>query len=862
MNIFAVASLVSCLINLFFGGFIYSLNPKSRLNKIYMWYCLMMAYWGFTEFMYRQAESPDIARLWMKISCLWPFSMVALVSFALVFTEKVKVLRNKLALFLIYGPALAFSLIDFMTNLIATNPLKEYWGYTPAIPRNNWIFDMSLVWAMGMAFWALFLCAVFFLKTADRKKKRQAKYVTLGLAVTILIGAVSEALIPLVMNIRIVELTAGSTFIASAFIGYAIWKYDLFSVTPMAAAENIISIMPDSLLLLGPEGNIIETNPSLRVLLGYETDELHGVPAAMLFAEKNEFARIMDKAREHSPIIGYETKYIPKSGKPVDVSANVSSIRGINNEVIGYIITARDITERNQTETRLKESEIRFRTLFESAAEGILVGDVQTKKLKYANPALCKMLGYSEVELMQMSMYDIHPKDGLRDRIAEFEAQARGEKQLIENIPCLRKDGQIIYVSTNTAMAVIDGVKCNIGFFTDMTHHKNLEDQLRQTQKIESIGQLAGGIAHDFNNILTVIQGYASLLQETKHTCGNAAEVSGYVSQIYKASERAASLTRQILAFSRKQPLQTKVININQVVDNLSKMIPRLIGENIELDLDLALDLKAIKADPAQIEQVIMNLVVNARDAMPNGGILAISTENAEIDNEYCKTMPESRPGRFIKLFVSDTGIGMSPEIVKQIFEPFFTTKKGGQGTGLGLSVAYGIIKQHNGWVNVYSNPGQGAIFKIYLPVTSEAAKLTTKALPVYREQTRDVRILIVEDEPAIRDYAEMALKKFGYTVFKAGNADEALAIFENEQGRFDLVFSDVVLPGKNGIVMVQELISKKPDLKVLMTSGYTDDKSQWPVIADKNWPFIQKPYTASHFIGMITKIIEGVYEA
>jgi len=403
-----------------------------------------------------------------------------------------------------------------------------------------------------------------------------------------------------------------------------------------------------------------------------------------------------------------------------------------------------------------------------------------------------------------------------------------------------------------TSVAIESGDQFVI--YEDITERKRLEAQLFQAQKMEAIGILAGGVAHDFNNILTAIQGYADLammkVDETDPLYRD-------LKQIDISATRAASLTRQLLLFSRRQPMQFTSFNLNTTVDNLLKMLHRLIGEDITINTDLDSELWTVQADAGNIEQAIMNLTVNARDAMPEGGIINIKTESVNVDKQYCKTYTYARPAKFVCLTVEDTGIGMDKETIQHIFEPFFSTKGPGKGTGLGLSVVYGIVKQHEGWVNVYSEPGQGSTLRFYLPAISIKPKKESKEkISLDEFQGSGERILLVEDEEGVREFAIKALGENGYIIYEAANAEEALNIFEKEAGNFDLIFSDVVLPGKSGLQLVDQLLPLKGKLKVLLSSGYTDHKSQWPVIQERGFRFLQKPYALTDLLRAIKEAI------
>lgn len=379
---------------------------------------------------------------------------------------------------------------------------------------------------------------------------------------------------------------------------------------------------------------------------------------------------------------------------------------------------------------------------------------------------------------------------------------------------------------------------------------EKLQAQLLQAQKMEAIGTLAGGVAHDFNNLLTTIQGYTEIAMldadQTEPLHKN-------LEQIHYAAERAAGLTRQLLLFSRKQPMELVAIQVNRTIEGLLKMLKRLIGEDIAIKTELEPDLWAVRADIGNIEQVFMNLAVNARDAMPEGGTLTIKTHKVTLDDEYCKMIPDARPGKFVCLSVADTGTGMDKAVLQRIFEPFFSTKEFGKGTGLGLAVVYGIVKQHEGWINVYSEPGQGSIFKVYLPACSvHLEDEPEEKVLLQKLQGNGERILLVEDEEAVREFTSKVLRDNGYTVFEAADVKEALEIFEKENREFHLVFSDMVLPDKSGLQLVDQLLSVRPELLVLLSSGYSDDKSQWPIIREKGFRFLQKPYSIPELLKVV----------
>ena len=374
---------------------------------------------------------------------------------------------------------------------------------------------------------------------------------------------------------------------------------------------------------------------------------------------------------------------------------------------------------------------------------------------------------------------------------------------------------------------------------------------------MEAVGRLAGGIAHDFNNMLTAIIGYSDfILLQLEEEC----PMRKHIKEIMNAGKRAAVLAHDLLAFSRNQPLQKTVLNLNEIIADTENMMRRLINEDIELITISDTGLEMVNVDSGQIEQVLMNLIVNARDAMPRGGKITIKTENVIIDEDYCKIYTYARPGKYIRVSVEDNGTGMTEETLNHIFEPFFTTKERNKGTGLGLSAVYGIVKQHDGWINADSEPGYGTTFNIYFPAFSIRGDST----PAGEEeeaflkdfQGDNSRILLVEDEEEVRGFLEYVLSSNGYNVFITSNAAEALEIFKREDGDFQLIFSDVLLPDMNGVELADELLLYKPDLKVMLASGYMDDKAQLPFIREKGFCFLQKPFTAIDLLRTVKDVI------
>jgi two-component system, cell cycle sensor histidine kinase and response regulator CckA len=506
-----------------------------------------------------------------------------------------------------------------------------------------------------------------------------------------------------------------------------------------------------------------------------------------------------------------------------------------------------EISEREQAEEVLKESEARYRSLF----DGVPVGLYRTTpdgQVVDANLSLIEMLGYSDRESFIRANADqsyIKPEDRMnwQNLLEQEEILQNFEKQL------RRRDGTPIWVEENARVYRNQAgqVLYYEGSLEEITEKKraaeemlSLQGQLRQSQKMEAIGRLAGGIAHDFNNLLTVISGYSqlslSLLQEGNSLRDN-------ILEIQRATERAAALTRQLLAFSRRQILDMKLIDLNLIIQDIDKMLRRVIGEDIELVTLLAGGLWKVKSDPSQIEQVILNLAVNSRDAMPKGGRLSLESSNTELDQEYARSHMGVKPGPYVKLLVRDTGVGMPLEVQERVFEPFFTTKEKGKGTGLGLSTVYGIIKQSGGNIWVQSELGQGTTFEIYLPRADEH-EITSKPGAGSPLQLRGSEtILLVEDEEAVRTLARKTLQSYGYHLLEAANGEEGFRVAAKHGKKIHLLLTDVIMPGISGREMAERLSPYHPEMKVLYITGYTDTSVVQHGILEPGTALLLKPF-------------------
>jgi PAS domain S-box-containing protein len=519
----------------------------------------------------------------------------------------------------------------------------------------------------------------------------------------------------------------------------------------------------------------------------------------------------------------------------------------------------REVFERRRAEQALKESEEHYRVLFESSSLPMWVYDVDSLRFLAVNPAAVRSYGYSEEEFLAMTIVELRPVDDQAELLARVGAIRNGEdsnpgtggSRLWRH---LKRDGSVIEVEVASSRLSFRDRPARLVIARDVTEKKALEAQLAQAQKMETVGRLAGGVAHDFNNILGVITGYCELLQRRLPGGGDREKVS----EIARAADRAASLTRQLLAFSRRQVLAPRQLDLDASVSDMERMLKRLIGEDIELIVRRGHTRGAVMADPTQLEQVLMNLVVNARDAMPRGGRVVIETADVDLDATSAKQLGDLAPGPYVTLSVRDDGTGMDADTLRQLFEPFFTTKEQGRGTGLGLSTVYGIVKQSGGHVAVESELGRGSTFTVYLPRVERDAAGVDAAPTVYRSTSGRGTVLLAEDEPALRGLIAEMLDASGFSVLVSSDSREALHLAEHHGGEIDLLLSDVVMPGLSGPDLAGRVRELRPRTRVVFISGYSDEALSHHGVLDPGVVLIEKPFTGARLAQCLTEVMAG----
>jgi len=617
---------------------------------------------------------------------------------------------------------------------------------------------------------------------------------------------------------------------------------------------SMVHSSPDAITLRSlPDRRYLEVNDGFTHLTGYAAEEVLGkTPTELdLWVEREPHQSTLQQVETQGKVQGEEFRFRTKAGEIRYGRVSAARIE-INGQPCVLSVT-HDITDRKRAEDKLQASEAHFRSLVHDAPYGIYRVTLDGQFL-HVNPALVTMLGYdSEEDLMQHNREEDIYRDPRARELLVKEHWSKNDFGAVE-AEWRRKDGKIINIRM-TGHLVLEK-DTSLAFFEvfaeDTTERRSLETQLLQSQKMEAIGRLAGGIAHDFNNLLGVILGHSEILEQQ---VGANSRLRKSVEATRSAAERAAALTMQLLAFSRKQVIEPTVINLNSSVVEVQKLLHRVIGEHIELAIKLQPDLGLVKADTGQISQILMNLAVNSRDAMPSGGTLAIETADADLDDTYVRQHLGAKPGPFVMLAVSDTGIGMDPDVLAHIFEPFFTTKEVGKGTGLGLSMVYGIVKQNNGYIMAYSEPGRGTTFKIYFPRTAEslpAPHKLEKEIPTGHET-----ILVVEDESALRELTSALLEEAGYTVLESSGVDDAIAMASDSRQKIDLLLTDIVMPRLDGRELASRLVGIRPTLKILFMSGYTDDVLVHRGAFVRGAMLVQKPFTRSTLLRKVRETLD-----
>ena len=621
--------------------------------------------------------------------------------------------------------------------------------------------------------------------------------------------------------------------------------------------RDLFENSPDAIFVEDMQAKVLDVNPSACVLHGMNREQLIGKNAIedLVPPDQREAARADFHRLSTGEISWLEGESLRSDGRGVPVEIRVVRVEYDGQPAMLFHV--RDIAERRAAEMALRSSETLFRSVWENSVDGMRLTDERGHVIA-VNTAFCKLVGLKSEQIEDKPFPVIYSPEMDWAKLLERHRKsfASGQLPVREMRAFVLHDGRLVLFEIKDSYVISEGKpRLLLSLFRDLTEHQRLEDQLRQSQKMDAVGQLAGGIAHDFNNILTIILGHASLL--TMAGLDVKAQVSA--KQIKQAAERAAGLTRQLLAFGRKQIFNPRPLDLNRVVEKMSEMLGRLLGEDIALQINYSAESAMIQADTSMMEQVLLNLSVNSRDAMPRGGQLTLGISVCDVDDKHARRFVEARPGKYVCLSHKDTGCGIPPENLPRIFEPFFTTKELGKGTGLGLATVFGIVKQHHGWVEVESELGKGTSFHVYFPFTNEKAVEAVEFDTQFRSRGGNETILVVEDERDLREIITRTLNRHGYRVFQAADGLSALQIWEQYKQEINLMFTDVIMPGGvNGRELAEKIWAEKPALKVIFSSGYGADALGKDFKLDPELNYLQKPYLPQALVRIIRKCLDA----
>jgi two-component system, cell cycle sensor histidine kinase and response regulator CckA len=620
--------------------------------------------------------------------------------------------------------------------------------------------------------------------------------------------------------------------------------------------QSLFEYAPSGYLVTDPEGVVRESNQEIAAILHVRQSFLVGKPLIVFVGENDRRAlsELLARLKGGADTCKWECALQNRKGETVPAIVHVTADRGRSGAIADLRWLILDISEQKQVQEALRASEERYRGLFENAHFVVFTLDAEGN-FTSLNRAGERVSGYTREEALKLNFVDLVAPEFSDD--ARFMIAGRPEgRPAVGAVEIFAKDGRRVTLEVSVRRVSDKGRPAGLEVFArDQTEHKLLEEELRQSQKMEAIGRLGGGIAHDFNNLLTAIVGFGNLLK-TELSPGSLAEL--HVAEIIRAAERAEMLTRQLLAFSRKQMLEPRVVDLNLIVEGMGQMLSRVIGEDIEIVTKLRSDVERVKVDLLSIEQVILNLVVNARDAMPQGGTITIETSGFEVSGSRLAESLGLAPGAYVRLQISDTGCGMEPETLAHIFEPFFTTKEVGKGTGLGLSSAYGTVKQSNGHLCAASEPGKGSTFSVYLPAHGPVEAHTENIPALSPVKSGFEVILLVEDDEVIRSLVRDVLADSGYTVLVASSGAEAITVSNNRPGPINLLLTDVVMPSMSGPESATVLLTARPEMKLLYISGHSSDTITQHGVPGSSAQLLKKPFTPESLSRKVRDVLDS----
>ena len=774
--------MVACV---FMGAFVFFRSPRSLVNRLYLLMSSCFAFQCMIEFGYFQSQNFEQASFWWHMDVLWYVDLPATFYIVIALSGKEHLLKRVATHLFILLPALIFLVLDIGANSITNPPIEHEWGWSYGGLKDTIVADMSLIWNMLIWGTAVGMLVHQCVSERDPFRRKRAKILIIAMLISYSSVLMDIVKINELFNIEIVGTFSPTVTLTNGVIAYAIWKYELFALTPITVAENIVASISDTMLLVNNAGKIESCNHAGLKTLEYTEKELINKSVEYILdavAERPKWMTGQPASREEEEIKYIDTRLKSKNGKSLPVSLSSSVLIDANGHNIGYLLIARDIEERNRREQELK--------VYKNHLEKLVA---------------------KRTEELENSLKSLREEADRREHIERERVTLEKERE-------------------------------------------SLEEQLIQAQKLESIGRLAGGVAHDFNNLLFVInaysEGFVNQLKEDDPLFNDFRE-------IHQAAERATSLTQQLLAFSRKQITTPTLVDPNASIRELHKMLSRIIGENIRFNIIPCLNVGHIKIDSHQLDQILINLAVNARDAITGSGTITVEAKHVSITEEECRNRDGARPGAYVLIEFSDDGSGMDEKTMKRIFDPFFTTKGPGKGTGLGLSTIYGIVKQNGGFIEVDSAIGEGSTFRVYFPKFEP--DIMPELFPMdFIAPKGDETILLVEDDNQVRRLAARLLRQLGYTVHEASGAGDAARIFHELREQIDLLFTDIIMPGMNGKQLSKLLGMGHPRMKILFMSGYNEEIIDSLGRLDLTTNFIAKPFSPGDLSIKIREVLDA----
>ena len=874
MLIAAFFSLLATILCFSLGLFVFSRNRWSSLNRIFAVLCFSFSYWSFTEFLARQSDSIDRAQLFFHFNAFWPFTIALFYHFVLVYTFKIKTVIYKFSIAAVYSLAVVFSILDLF--IIEEQIVQEYWGWSYQVSSTP-LSTLATSWGALIAITALIILLLAYKKMAAGTSKIQARFILLGSTIAVLAGVFSEWLCPL-LSIKVPELTNTSFSIMAIFISYAIWRHELFRLRPQDAADAIIDTMSDALIVVNIDRKIEVVNKALVQMLGYTEQEVTGKGLETIIGHMQSSGDTLTRLLRKGIIADVQTSFRKKDGSFLPISLSWSLLRHKDKKLRGIVLIGRDITEREKNRLALQKArdeleirvqdrtvelqktnellrrEIAERTIAEknlaaekerlaitlrSIGDGVITIDTN-ESVVLLNNAAERITGWTQMEACGKKLAEIYTVKRPSPSVNGY------------NLTLQSRSGATFSISESRA-PILDSAGNSIGVvlvFRDITEIQMLEEELLKTRKLESISLLASGIAHDFNNLLT---GMITNLFMAKMDLDAHREAYQLITSAEKAAFRATSLTKQLLTFSKSGSPIKENASIKELIEDSVGFY--LSGSRADYNLDLPDNLLTVQVDRGQIDQVLNNIILNADQAMTRGGCISVKAENLDVKQNQLLPL---LPGKYVRVAITDEGMGIAPENVHRIFDPYFTTRK--DGNGLGLTTAYNIIQKHGGYITVNTQLGKGTTFFIYLPATdsvqSEEKNSEQKKLQGCG------KILIMDDEEIIRKSTMRLLSHIGYEVTQAKNGTEALELYKESVANdtpFDTIVLDLTVPGEKGAKeIIDDLILINPSARVIISSGYSND----PVMTEyQSYGFcaaISKPYNIEELSSLLQSVMNG----